>query len=274
MPMSELLNRQLALIDNTTGIKKAIGQYKLGLWYEQGMHELSERPDLAIIWYKKAARNGHLEAQAMLPNAHYELAVKYQYGAYGVTQNINRAIYSYQFASRNGISEASYNLGCIYKDSEGLPLEEQGQAIQEALYYFKQAALQGDKDALSKIEEIYTEGLAQRPEFLKPHSVPEGFNRQNRRKLQTVTRKDDGTLAVVGRTTVPIQIAEPQPNAETAVLTPGFDHHRQSTSHNDTLDKPHGSKTALELSASQKENRQENRPSVPRKIPPVPVFRN
>lgn len=358
MHASTLLNSQLNLIDKTKGISKGKHQYELGLWYEQGIHKLSKRPDLAIIWYRKAAkndhpeayyklamayakgthglekrldfaircleksakkghlaaqralpeaqynlanayeyskhglqanlelsvlyyqkaaRNGYLDAQSRLPNAEHELAVMFQHGDCGVEKNIERAIDHYKFASKNGISEASYSLGCIYKNKEGLPLEEQDHAIESALYYFKQAARQGDKEALSEIEQIYKEGLAQRPEpptpVVKPRSVPEGFNRQHRRKPQTVIRKDDGTLDVVGRTTAPIQIAEHQPNAETAALTPGFDHHRQSTSHNDTPDKPHGSKTALDLSESQKENRQENIPSVSRKLPPVPIFR-
>lgn len=361
MHTSELLNKQLKLIDKTKGIEKANHQYELGLWYEQGLNGLSERPDLAIIWYKraaknghpeaqhtlasayangthgletrldlavqwfekaagkghpeaqhalpeahyklasayaygrhgfeenpelsvlyyqKAAKNGHIEAQSRLPNAHYELAGMLQHGKYGVKKNIERSIYYYKLASGNGIPEASYNLGLIYKGGEGVLLEEQGQAIQNALYYFKQAAHQGDKDALSQIEQIYVEGLAQRPEppkpMVKPNSVPPGFNRQDRRKNpQTVIRKkDDGTLnlELEGRITVP-QVAEHQPNAEASVLTPGFYHYQQSTTSNDTYGKMCGSKTILDLRTEfQKENRQENPPSTRVQLPRIPIF--
>ena len=48
--MSLLLNRQSKLIDSTKGIEKAKYQYELGLWYEQGTHALSKRPDLALTY--------------------------------------------------------------------------------------------------------------------------------------------------------------------------------------------------------------------------------
>ena len=360
MPMSLWLNQQLELIYKTKGIKKAKHQHELGLWYEQGLHKRSERPeldgrpDLAIIWYKKAAKNGcpeaqyklaiayekggygldirlavtwyekssekgHLEskralpeaqyklanayeygrdgfeknlrlavlyyqhaakngsieAQSRLPSAYYELAVIYQHGTYGIEKNIDHAIYYYKLASEKGISQASYHLACIYKDRVGIRLEEQGHAIQEALYYFKKASFQGDQAAASKIEQIYTEGLAQRPEppkpVVKPSSVPEGFNRQNRRKPHTIIQQKDGTLALMGRVTT-LQVEEHQPSTEMIALTPCFDLQRSTESHF-PYGQMRGSKTSLVLRTyPQNENKQENRPLVRGKLPLIPVF--
>ncbi len=309
MHMSPLLNRQLKLIDSTKGIEKAKYQYELGLWYEQGTHALSKRPDLAIVWYKRAAKNGHrdamyalatayangrhglekrldlalrwfetaskngsIEAQSRLPNAHYELAMAYQHGTCGVEKDLERALYYYKLASGKGLSEASYNLGLIYK--------KQAQHIQDALYYFKIASFQGDIDAAIEIEHIYKENPALRPEppkpALKPSSLPPGFNRQRRVPSQSISDMHINVHLLLGQTKPPVQIAEPQPFAEAAVLTPGFNHHQQSTRDNGTPDKMHELKMHLDPNTNpQKENKRENPPLTRgKKLPPIPVFSN
>ena len=195
MHMSRLLNKQLKLIDKTKGIEKAKYQYELGLWYEQGLNGLSERSDLAIIWYKRAAKNGsvealynlaiayangthaiktrldlavrcfetaaekgHIEAQSALPEAQYNLASAYAYARHGFEDNPELAVLYYQKATKNGSVEAESRLPNAHY--ELAVVYQHGtygieKNIDHAIYYYKLASEKGISEASYNLACIY-----------------------------------------------------------------------------------------------------------------------
>eukprot|EP01088_Endostelium_zonatum_P011033 TRINITY_DN24809_c0_g1_i1.p1 TRINITY_DN24809_c0_g1~~TRINITY_DN24809_c0_g1_i1.p1 ORF type:complete len:229 (-),score=43.45 TRINITY_DN24809_c0_g1_i1:266-928(-) len=83
-------------------------QFKLGdvLYIEE------EKPKEAVMWWRKAAEDGHPEAQYCLGNA-------YDQGD-GVEQNKIEAINWWRKAAEQGERQAQYNLACAYLEGEGV----------------------------------------------------------------------------------------------------------------------------------------------------------
>jgi len=86
-------------------------QYVLGNAYEEG-GRVPKDPTQAAYWWKKAAEQGHAEAQINLGDAYYE--------GEGVPQNHEEALYWYRKAAMQGDRRAQLYLGLAYYEGEGV----------------------------------------------------------------------------------------------------------------------------------------------------------
>jgi len=74
------------------------------------------RDETAVGWFKKAADQGHSEAQ-------YELGIRYQYGR-GFTQNDKEAVKWYKKAAEQGLAIARYDLEVMYLQGRGVTQDD------------------------------------------------------------------------------------------------------------------------------------------------------
>ena len=88
----------------------------------------------ATMWFKKAADQGHAEAQYSLGKAYYEF-----HGASGVPKNDLQAALWYRRAADQGHVGAQTSLGVLYYNGEGVP-----QDYDQATLWLQKAADQGD----------------------------------------------------------------------------------------------------------------------------------
>jgi TPR repeat protein/GTP-binding protein EngB required for normal cell division len=146
-------------------------QYAVGLYYEQGLGNLSKNETEAVKWYRKAAEQGHADAQDSLANClnngigcAADKAEAFQWykkaaekniahaqnmvGRYlvegwgGVTKNQIEAVEWYRRAATQGYAPAQYNLGVMLETGEGCAVDED-----EAEKWYRKAAEQGIKEA-------------------------------------------------------------------------------------------------------------------------------
>ena len=138
----------------------AEAQYKLGEMYENievdeddedievDLKDYSEAEDYkveATKWFRKAAEQGHAEAQ-------YKLGKIYEDGR-GVEQDGKKAIEWYQKAADRGLHGALYTLGRMYEDGRGVQ-----QDSKKAIEWYRKAAQQRHTTAQYKLGEIYEYG--------------------------------------------------------------------------------------------------------------------
>lgn len=118
----------------------AEAQYSLGVCYYSGQGVAKDYKQ-AVYWYGKAAEQGHMLAQN-------NLGVRYDSGQ-GVEKDYTQAVFWYRKAAKQGYMAAQYNLGICYEYGRGI---EQDYA-QAAAWYGK-AAAQGDEDAKKALERL------------------------------------------------------------------------------------------------------------------------
>lgn len=148
----------------------AYAQFFLGIdFYRNGLGGLDVNMELAIMWAKKSAKNGHSLAQCFLSHC-------YMIG-YGVEENADQALYWAKLAAEQGdkyLAEVYYYcfedfnqafngfnqsaqqgdakaqawLGYLYLNGEGVDKN-----IQQANYWYKLAAEQGEEEALEYLAE-------------------------------------------------------------------------------------------------------------------------
>ena len=113
-------------------------QYRLGWMLETGRG--TEQDAEAAFWYRKAAKKGHLEAMCAL-------AGLYEVG-HGVRQSYKLALKWYlQAAVDYDYCDAQYHLGLLYQFGDGV---EQSDA--EAAKWFRAAAESGHEPAMKELE--------------------------------------------------------------------------------------------------------------------------
>jgi TPR repeat protein len=123
--------------DSGVGI---LEQYDKGCNYdEQGKYKE------AVKWYRKAAEQGHIEAQA-------NLGVMYSKGR-GVEQDYKEAVGWYRKAAKQGYARAQTNLGLRYEEGQGIE-----QDYKEAIKWYNKAAEQGHALAQTNLGIMYEEG--------------------------------------------------------------------------------------------------------------------
>ncbi len=88
----------------------------------------------AVKWYRKAAEQGHAQAQCNLGNCYYS--------GQGVTKNISEAVKWYRKAAEQGFAWAQNILGYCYNNGEGVT-----QDYAEAVKWYRKAAEQGHANA-------------------------------------------------------------------------------------------------------------------------------
>src|ERR1044071_833981 len=155
---------------HAVGQGDADAQYRLAIEFARGTGGVKRDYAEAAKWYRKAADQGHTEAQ-------YELGRLYAQGL-GVPRNYSDAAKSYLLAAEKGHVAAQHFLGHLYANGQGLetayleapegPSREQGQALAreralqndyvEATKWWRKAAHEGDAGAQSDLGWLYTHG--------------------------------------------------------------------------------------------------------------------
>ncbi len=147
----------------------AMAQSDLGALYLKGA-DIAQDYQKALYWCNLAAKQGEELAQC-------NLGYMYHHGL-GIPADRQRAIYFYSLAAEQGLARAKQNLGYLYGQdgnySVAIPLlleaARQGQVraqynlgaaylngqgvaqdLAQSLYWFEQAARQGDSDAKEKV---------------------------------------------------------------------------------------------------------------------------
>ncbi|MEM7047457.1 MAG: hypothetical protein AAF442_07410 [Pseudomonadota bacterium] len=82
-------------------------QYDLALAYADSLG-VEQSDAQAALWYERAAKNGHIDAQ-------FNLATLYRTGGNGVPQDWGKAIQWFQAAAEQGDAGAQYSLGLTYE---------------------------------------------------------------------------------------------------------------------------------------------------------------
>lgn len=119
--------------------------YLLGECYFEG-HGVQKNLKEAVKWYRKAMNQGYAKAKCML-------GICYNYG-YGVIQNDIEAVKLYREAAEQGVILAQWHLGCCYEIGEGVEKNEV-----EAAKWFIEAAKHGDAAAQYKVGIYYEYGF-------------------------------------------------------------------------------------------------------------------
>ncbi|MGR3174050.1 MAG: tetratricopeptide repeat protein [Candidatus Scalindua sp.] len=160
----------------TTDKTEVTEQYTKGLnYYKQGNYKE------AIKWYRKAAEQGHAEAQNSLGimyikeqgveqdykeavkwcrkaakqeylQAQYNLGIMYSKGL-GTEQNYNKAVKWYRKAAERGYAQSQTILGLMYSKGQGVE-----QDYKEAVKWYRKAAKQGYVKAQFNLGVMYSEG--------------------------------------------------------------------------------------------------------------------
>jgi len=115
--------------------------FNIGQCYHS-LHDYTQ----AAYWYRKAAEQGHVNAQ-------FSLGAFYGNGM-GVKQDYEQAFYWYRKAAEQGQVEAQYIVGACYIDGLGVK-EDQAQAF----YWYRKAAEQGLGNAQGMLSLCYYEGI-------------------------------------------------------------------------------------------------------------------
>jgi uncharacterized protein len=161
-------------------------QYAVGFSYEAGVDVKEDRTE-AAVWYRKAAKQGHLDAmfrlarlvqegteglQASPETAFklYEAAAKknhpesqnwlgycYQHGI-GVAASPTEAVIWYRKAADSGVAVAQNNLGLMFLNGKGVPRD-----FAKAFAQFERAAGQGDGWGLNNLGGLYEMGWGVAP---------------------------------------------------------------------------------------------------------------
>ena len=119
-------------------------QFWLGHSYDSG-HGVAEDGQEAMFWYRKAAEQGHAEAQCQLGLGH-------QIGIF-VAADDQEATFWYRKAAEQGHVEAQFWLGLSYAIGEGVPADDR-----EAAFWYRKAAEQGDAGAQLELGRRYASG--------------------------------------------------------------------------------------------------------------------
>ena len=157
-------------------------QYAVGLYYEQGLGNLSKNETEAVKWYRKAAEQGHADAQDSLADClnngigcaadkteafqWYKKAAEQNIakaqnmvGRYleegwgGVTKNQIEAVEWYRKAAENGYAVAQNNLAICLDEGIGCAADES-----EAFQWYKKAAEKNIANAQNAVARYLEEG--------------------------------------------------------------------------------------------------------------------
>ncbi len=120
----------------------APAQYALGYRYE---HSVPADYQQAAAWYRKAAEQGHTDAQT-------NLGFLYEMGN-GVAQDYKQAVEWYRNAAEQGNAGAQAHLGLLYHEGRGLP-----QDYKQAVEWYRKAAEQGSAVAQFNLGGLYESG--------------------------------------------------------------------------------------------------------------------
>ena len=124
----------------------AEAQYSIGVKYDTGEGVPQDDAE-AVIWYRRAAEQGHACAQ-------YSLGRMYDIGR-GAPEDDAEAVRWFRLAAEQGHAGAQYSLGLMYDDGLGVP---------RSVRWYRLAAEQGEASARS---EMYGTGDPQDAEAVR-----------------------------------------------------------------------------------------------------------
>ena len=128
------------LIYDSQEWKDVRAQFSLGWMYSNGQ-SVEQDYSVAMMWYRKAAEQGHVKAQ-------FNLGRMYDKGL-GVEPATHMAIQWYRKAAEQGYVTAQFNLGLIYAKNQGEPVD-----LVQACKWFNLAATAHDETARIYMEEF------------------------------------------------------------------------------------------------------------------------
>ena len=125
-------------------------QYWIGRAYHSGAEGYEQNYQLAVEWYTKAAKRGHVKAQ-------FALGTMYQQG-WGVKQSDNKAFDWYIKAAEKGDPLAMFVVGSFYSQGRGIML-----STSRAVKWYRQASEHGHAESQFNLANHYFrgEGVAQ-----------------------------------------------------------------------------------------------------------------
>ena len=123
----------------------ACAQYILARSYWDGANGMPVNVTQAIKWYRKAASQGHVNAQ-------FELALLYATDE-RIELDYRNAFRWFKEAANQGHKEAEACLGDLYADGNGVARD-----YKQAARWYEKAATQGDSEAQLKLAEMYRDG--------------------------------------------------------------------------------------------------------------------
>ena len=102
-------------------------QFSLGSMFFTGSDGVPENQALAVTWWRRAAEQGHADAQ-------FNLGVVYSNGN-GVPQDDAESVTWYRLAAEQGHADAQNQLGMRYAEGTGVPQDDT-----EAVAWYRKAA--------------------------------------------------------------------------------------------------------------------------------------
>jgi uncharacterized protein len=125
------------------------------------MQNVNQLQAEAVKWYKKAAFQGHAEAQ-------YKLGFNYAIGFGGLQEDHSEALKWWKKAAEQGHASAQYELGGMYYRGEVV-----SQNYAEAVKLWEKAADQGHPAAVHRLGIMYYKGQGTPQNFVKayPHLI-------------------------------------------------------------------------------------------------------
>lgn len=155
--------KAISLLQEKVSVGDANAQYLMGAAFvnETLFYKKSNSLSDAIDWYKKAALNGHPDAQSQLGQI-------YRIGAADVHQDIFEAMKWYEMAIANpedhmGLSENE--MGRLFQFGQGVAKNET-----KALEYYEKAAAKGEIHALTNAGAFYYDGKG------APRNIPKAID--------------------------------------------------------------------------------------------------
>lgn len=100
----------------------------------------------AVMWYRKAAEQGHVKAQYNLGHCYYN--------GKGITQDNEEAVRWYRESANQDFLLAQLCLGDCYRNGEGI-----SRNLKEAARWYRKAAEQGSEDAKTALKELESEDV-------------------------------------------------------------------------------------------------------------------
>lgn len=134
--------KALHLLEHSANRGFMAAEESLGIFLEMGIGVSQPAPAEAIEWYKKAVRQGSLDAAT-------NLALMYADGI-GVAKDPAQALTWFRKAAEGGDATAEYNLALMYERGQAIPQDHK-----EALHWLKAAADQNVQPAILDLAAFY-----------------------------------------------------------------------------------------------------------------------
>jgi enhanced entry protein EnhC len=123
----------------------AVGQFNLGLLYEDGKGTLVQM-DKAAELYRAAAEKGHVQSMV-------QLAGLYLKGSLGKRDEA-QALALYQKAAEKGDRDAQYQMGLLFETGVGVALD-----YSQAVHFYQSSAGKGNAKAMLALARLYQYGI-------------------------------------------------------------------------------------------------------------------